>query len=202
MLRLGATPVCSRSSGTWAIPAVIAARGSPGESATPPTRTTPAARGRIPVTASASSRWPFPATPAIPRISPARTASEMPLSASVPRSPVAATPSSSSTTAPTGAVPSRRRVASTCTADHETGEGLGRRLGGRDGPDRAAATQHRDAVRHLEHLVELVRDHDHGMPLGRHDPDRPEELPSPPAASALQSARRGSSPSSRCERPS
>ena len=76
MLRLGATPVWSRSSGTCAIPAVIATRGSPVRSASPPTRTAPAVSGRMPVTASASSRWPLPATPAIPSTSPARTDNE------------------------------------------------------------------------------------------------------------------------------
>ena len=64
MLRLGATPVCSRSSGTWATPARIAGRGSPGRSVAA-ADAAPCRRraGACPVTASASSRWPLPATP-------------------------------------------------------------------------------------------------------------------------------------------
>ncbi len=75
MLRLGATPVCRRSSGTCATPACDRRPRVPGRGGRHPRRgSIPAVSGRIPVTASASSRCPFPATPATPRISPARTA--------------------------------------------------------------------------------------------------------------------------------
>ena len=112
MLRLGATPVRSRSSGTCATPARIAARGSPPRSGLPPTLTTPALAGRMPVSTSASSRWPFPATPATPSTSPARTASETSCRASTPRSPFAQSPSASRTTSPAW-LGTRRRSVST-----------------------------------------------------------------------------------------
>ena len=51
--RLGATPVCSRSSGTCAMPALVASRGSPPRNVRPSTATEPRAGGRRPVTASA-----------------------------------------------------------------------------------------------------------------------------------------------------
>ena len=74
MLRLGARPVPSRSSGTYATPAAIAARGSPATHAASRDRHAcrPSA-GAGPAIVSASSRWPFPATPAIATISPARS---------------------------------------------------------------------------------------------------------------------------------
>ena len=112
MLRLGATPVCRRSSGTCATPARIAARGSPPARRRPSTSTVPAVWRRRPVSTSASSRWPLPATPAMPTTSPARTVSETSRSASTPRSPRAVSPRASSTTSPISAG-SRRRPSST-----------------------------------------------------------------------------------------
>ena len=175
MLRLGATPVCSRSSGTCAIPALIAARGSPVRRGTPPTRIAPAVSGRSPVTASASSRCPLPATPATPRIWPADTLSETSWTASTPRSPWADRPSSSSSTSPISRASSRRSIGVELAAHHQRGERLQRRPRRLDGGDGTAVAQHRDAVGDRHHLVQLVRDEDHRAPVGGHRPQRLEQ---------------------------
>ena len=70
MLRLGATPVPRRSSGTWATPARDRLARVAAAQRRPSTRTAAGRRGRIPAIVSASSRWPLPATPATPTISP------------------------------------------------------------------------------------------------------------------------------------
>ena len=60
--------------------------------------------------------------------------------------------------------------------DHERRERLRRRACRVDRGDRTAAAEHGDAIRDLEHLVQLVGDHDHRMPLGSHDANRAEQL--------------------------
>ena len=168
MLRLGARPVPSRSSGTWATPAAIALRGSPARSFRPATCTEPALGARMPAIVSASSRWPLPATPAMPTISPARTRSDTSRSASPPRSPAALTPSSSSATAPGVCSGTLSATASTSRPTINAASERSRGVGRIDRRHRPAAAQHRHAVRDRHHLVELVRDEDHGLALGGH----------------------------------
>ena len=61
------------------------------------------------------------------------------------------------------------------TADHERGEGARRRARGGDRLDGAPAPEDRHAVGDGQHLVELVRDEDHGLALLGHRAERGEE---------------------------
>ena len=70
------TPESLRSSGTIAIPAVIAAAGWLRLTCLPRTTTSPAVVCRAPKIASSSSVRPAPTSPARPTISPARTVND------------------------------------------------------------------------------------------------------------------------------
>ncbi len=171
----GATPVCRRSSGTWATPRRIASRASPPCSRVPATMTSPRAVGRIPVTVSASSRWPLPATPAIATISP--RAHRQRHTAQRVASAVAVAPQVAhlehrlaelrGAFDPFG----ERHLA----ADHQRGERARRRARRFDRLDVLAAAQDGDAVGDGLHLVQLVRDEDDRPPFVRHHPQRLEQ---------------------------
>ena len=74
----GATPVCSRSSGTCDSPASARPRTPNGTTSRPPISTRPLVGRVSPAIASISSVCPFPSTPAMPKISPRRTSNETP----------------------------------------------------------------------------------------------------------------------------
>ena len=57
-------------------------------------------------------------------------------------------------------------------ADHHPGQRAAIDLARRDRADRLATAQDRDAVGNAEHFVQLVRDEDDAVTLGRHGPDR------------------------------
>ena len=153
------------------------ARDRRARSARPSTRTVPADDARIPEIVSASSRWPFPATPTIATISPARTRSETWPSASPPRSPCADRPSTErATSSRCGAARSARAAVVDLAADHERSERARRRVRPVDRRHRLASTKHGHAICNRHHLVELVRDEDHRLAVGRHRAQRLEEL--------------------------
>ena len=68
-----------------------------------------------------------------------------------------------------------RRAAAQLAPDHQRRERARRRVRRVDRRDRATAAEDRDAVRNGLHLVELVRDEDHGAPLVRHAAQRLEQ---------------------------
>ena len=112
MLRLGATPVESRSSGTCATPARIAARGSPSRSGRPPTLTSPALAGRIPGEHLGELALSVPGDARHPENLAGPHGEVTSCNASTPRSPRARSPSASRTTSPISPA-SRRRSTST-----------------------------------------------------------------------------------------
>ena len=159
-------------------------------SSAPSRRTLPAATGRRPLSASISSVWPLPSMPAMPTISPARTSNETsrtfsthgrrtpadPRPSGAPRRGCAACLSTrSSTSRPTI---SRARLSSVAPSRVD-------RL------DLLPAAEDGDPVRDLQHLVELVGDEDDRFALVGKAADDLRRAPSPPAASAPPSARRG-----------
>ena len=92
----------------------------------------------------------------------------------------------------------RRRRAAPCRrgagphARPSSAPGPPRSRPARDGVDPLAAPEHRDPVRDLEHLVQLVADEDDRLAVCRQAARRSRRARPPPAASARPSARRGS----------
>ena len=182
MLRLGATPVVSRSSGTWATPARIAARGSPlrsalagdpnrpggerphpgerlRELALPVARDARDARGSRPLEAERRR-------PATRRPRGRRGRSGPPPRARCRRARPGRGARATSTWRPTISDASSSRVTSAVG----------------DRRDRAAAAQDRHAVGDGHHLVQLVRDEDDRPLFGGHGAERRRTAPPPPAA--------------------
>ena len=60
-------------------------------------------------------------------------------------------------------------------ARHQVGQPAVRHLPGREGAELPAVPQHRDALCHLEHLVELVADEDDADPAFLQLPDEPQQ---------------------------
>ena len=164
-----------RSSGTWATPRSETWRGE-NEVVTCPSMTIwPESTGRRPTIASTSSVWPLPWTPASTTISPARTSRLTPLTARCSRSSRTWRSVTASTTSPGDAGPFDDRQLHV-PADHEVGEDLPGRLRGLHRAGDASPTEDRDPVGDLEHLVELVRDEDHGGAGRGESADDPEQL--------------------------
>ena len=150
----------------WPTPISNSSREPSPVTSVPPTRTVPLSTFISPVIASMSSVWPFPSTPAIPTISPARIskrdsadALDVPFVEDVEIVHL-------EDRLPRGdrlLLDAEEDVA----ADHQPREP---RLGGAGRRERVhclSSAQDGDAIRDLEHLVQLVRDEDdrHALPL-------------------------------------
>ncbi len=178
--RLGARPVAHPVLGhvgdaRRAIAAARVARGDPPAG----DRDRPGGGAARRAIASASSRWPLPATPGDAEDLAGDARSARRRGAPADRGRGARRPRSASAARPRGRRPPPRRAAAVTGAGRspETsrptisrGEPAGRGPARRTVADGPAAAQDRDAVGHRHDLVELVRDEDDGLALGRHPP--------------------------------
>src|SRR5712692_8398768 len=150
-------PTPRRSSGIWPTPASLSPRASAAVTSCSPSSTRPPVARRVPASTSTSSLWPLPSTPAIPRISPWRSSNEMPRSAGTPRSDVAVRFSTLKVAGPGRLLVHAEQD---LAADHHGGDRLLVRLRCDQVTDHLASPHHRDPVRDLEHLAQLVADED------------------------------------------
>ena len=174
MLRLGATPVCRRSSGTCATPARIAARGSPPAQAPAVDldgagRMAPEAGQHLRQLPLAVARHagdadhlagPDGERDVAERVDPA-------VAAGGERTGLEHDVADLGGLAPASQLD--------VPAHHQRRELAARHVGGADGRDRAPAAEDGDAVGDGRHLVELVGDEDDRAVLRRHRPERREE---------------------------
>ena len=135
----------------------------------------PESADRRPTIASTSSVCPLPWTPASATISPARTSRLTPLTAMWSRSSRTWRSVIVSITSP-GDRRALDDLELHVAADHQVREDLARRVLGLDRAGDASAAEHRDPVRDLQHLVELVGDEDDGGAGLGQAADDPEQL--------------------------
>ena len=152
----------------------------------------PRSRARVPHSSSASASWPLPETPAIATISPARSVERHVVAAGRARRRRCRTPSQRADRVARAGAPGAARGASTACPTIHCASCACVVLGGARLGHQPAAAQHRDAVRHAQHLVELVADEDDRQALRHHLRRAWRTAPRSPAASAPRSARRGS----------
>ena len=181
MLRLGATPVWSRSSGTWATPARIAERGSPLASRRPPTSTVPEDEPPQPGERLGELALAVAGDPGDPEHL-ARADGQGDVAQGVDATVAARDEPAclEHDLAELGLVASAPEL--DLAADHQRGELAPRDVRRANRADRATVAQHGDPVGDRHHLVQLVRDEDHRPLLGRHPRAGSRRAPRPPAA--------------------
>ena len=159
-------------------------------SSRPATRMPPRSGARSPVSASISSVWPLPSTPAMPTISPARTSKETPRTFSMPRSSDTWRSRTSSRTSPGSAGAfSTRRSTSRPTIARARDSSVAPSRGTVSIVLPRRSTVMRSAISSTSFSLWLMKMIE--MPSGAACAGSRTD-PTPPAASARRSARRGS----------
>ena len=173
-MRPGATPVPRRSSGTCAIPALIARRGSPPRSSLPPSRRLPRRGGSHPGDRLRELALPVAGDSGdgedLARANGEGHALDRLLAAVSLRREVVNLEHDLVTWLARGS-----DSALELPPHHQGRQRLRGGVGGRDRPDRAPGPENRDPIGHRLHLVQLVRDEDDRPALVRHRPHGREE---------------------------